>query len=113
MSGDELLRSEKRGKWPGFGIDRLDDIFGDEWDGVGILEVAGMRRVGKSVSRLSGKASTLGFIRIEQLLALYASLRKMVEDETAVCRWLDMDGSFSPTRARAILESMGVVVSSR
>ena len=38
------------GTWSGFGIDGLNVIFEDEWDGCGIVEIAGMRRVGKSVS---------------------------------------------------------------
>ncbi len=47
-----------------------------------------------------------------QLLALHVALRRLVLDKRATCRWFDADGSFSPTRARAILEFMGVDVSS-
>jgi len=52
VSGDEVLKNEKSGTWSGFGIDGLDGIFWDGWDGAGIIEIAGMRRVGKSVSPL-------------------------------------------------------------
>lgn len=37
------------GPWLGFGVKGLDELLGD-WDGVGILEIAGPRKVGKSVS---------------------------------------------------------------
>lgn len=37
------------GPWLGFGVKGLDELLGD-WDGVGVLEIAGPRKVGKSVS---------------------------------------------------------------
>ncbi|KIR43308.1 hypothetical protein I307_03611 [Cryptococcus deuterogattii 99/473] len=35
------------GPWLGFGVKGLDELLGD-WDGVGVLEIAGPRKVGKS-----------------------------------------------------------------
>lgn len=55
-SGDETdgvteLEEEKgkRRGWGGFGPSGLSQIV-DDWDGVGIVEICGQRRVGKSVS---------------------------------------------------------------
>ncbi|CAD6586258.1 MAG: hypothetical protein TREMPRED_004378, partial [Tremellales sp. Tagirdzhanova-0007] len=90
FAGHEGLKDGQRAEWSGFGVDGVDQLFGDPWDGVGIVEISGMRRVGKS------------------LLALHAALRGLVSDEMAICHWLDSDGSFSPKRARAILEFIGV-----
>ncbi|RSH92609.1 hypothetical protein EHS25_008054 [Saitozyma podzolica] len=42
-----------------------------------------------------------------ELLALHAALRLLRAEPTAQCRWLDADGSFHPTRTRAILDAMG------
>lgn len=49
-TGNDALEEEK-GKsagWDGYGVDGLDGLFG-EWDGIGVVEVCGARRVGKSV----------------------------------------------------------------
>lgn len=45
-----------------------------------------------------------------QLLALHAALRKLINDPTATCRWLDASGAFQPKRAAAILDQMGIEV---
>jgi hypothetical protein len=96
----------KSGIW---GLGALDGIF-DGWDGVGIMELAGSKRSGKSVclliplSQLPLKAS------LTQVLALHAVLMVLLEDERAKCRWLDTEGSFSPLRAQAILAALGIKV---
>ncbi|KIR56124.1 hypothetical protein I315_01189 [Cryptococcus gattii Ru294] len=74
------------GPWLGFGVKGLDELLGD-WDGVGILEIAGPRKVGKS------------------LLALHAALNVLVEDPQAICTWMDSEGTFTPERARKVLEA--------
>ncbi|WVO19698.1 uncharacterized protein IAS62_000988 [Cryptococcus decagattii] len=74
------------GPWLGFGVQGLDELLGD-WDGVGILEIAGPRKVGKS------------------LLALHAALNVLVEDPQAICTWMDSEGTFTPERARKVLEA--------
>ncbi|KIR67570.1 hypothetical protein I314_01987 [Cryptococcus bacillisporus CA1873] len=74
------------GPWLGFGVKGLDELLGD-WDGVGILEIAGPRKVGKS------------------LLALHAALNVLVEDPQAICIWMDSEGTFTPERARKVLEA--------
>ncbi|WVQ62381.1 uncharacterized protein L199_000521 [Kwoniella botswanensis] len=83
ISGDTY--EEIEGSWKGFGIVSLDELF-ERWDGVGVIELAGPRKVGKS------------------LLALHASLRILASDEEAMCTWVDTEGSFSPERAKMILE---------
>jgi DNA repair protein RAD51 len=45
----------KQRQWAGFGLTGLDDLVGD-WDGTGVIELSGPRRVGKSVSCLNGNA---------------------------------------------------------
>lgn len=47
----EEEKGKRRVGWGGFGADGLTALVGD-WDGVGIVELAGQRRVGKSVSPL-------------------------------------------------------------
>ncbi|KAK4685825.1 hypothetical protein P7C73_g4316, partial [Tremellales sp. Uapishka_1] len=86
-----LLQEESRGesRWWGFGIGNLDSLMGD-WNGVGVLEISGLKRVGKT------------------LLALHAVLRLLVGDEEASCRWLDTEGSFDSNRARSILDAWGI-----
>nr|KIR87410.1 hypothetical protein I308_02354 [Cryptococcus tetragattii IND107] len=74
------------GPWLGFGVKGLDELLGD-WDGVGVLEIAGPRKVGKS------------------LLALHAALNVLVEDAQAICTWMDTEGTFTPERARKVLEA--------
>lgn len=68
FSGDELLKSEKNGTWTGFGMDRLDSVFGDSWDGIGVVEIGGMRRIGKSVSYAALWFSCLGQLLYRILL---------------------------------------------
>ncbi|KAK6905517.1 hypothetical protein L486_07128 [Kwoniella mangroviensis CBS 10435] len=83
ISGDAY--EEVEGSWQRFGIDSLDELL-KGWDGVGVIELAGPRKVGKS------------------LLALHASLRILASDPEAICTWIDTEGSFSPERAKMILE---------
>ncbi|RXK36187.1 hypothetical protein M231_06531 [Tremella mesenterica] len=83
VTADTLLPKEEI-TWTGFGIYNVDQLL-DAWDGVGILEIAGPKKVGKS------------------LLALHAVLRTLKDGGKAV--WIDTDGSFSPIRAKIILES--------
>ena len=54
MSGAKEMEEEKgkRAGWGGFGADGLTALVGD-WDGVGVVEISGQRRVGKSVSLFS------------------------------------------------------------
>ena len=64
------------GTWSGFGIDGLNAIFEDGWDGCGIVEIAGMRRVGKSVSpsRQAGTSfSSVDDLRLAMLTFAVAS----------------------------------------
>ncbi|ORX34218.1 hypothetical protein BD324DRAFT_637144 [Kockovaella imperatae] len=70
--------------WRGWGPEELDKLLMD-WDGIGILEIAGPRRAGKS------------------LLALHAALKVLVKDSQATCVWIDTSGSFDPQRAKSIL----------
>ncbi|WVQ85646.1 hypothetical protein IAT38_007812 [Cryptococcus sp. DSM 104549] len=77
------------GPWAGFGVKGVDDKL-EGWDGMGILEIAGPRKTGKS------------------LLALHSALRVLKDDSEATCTWLDTEGSFSPDRARKVLEQWGV-----
>ncbi|WWD18064.1 hypothetical protein CI109_102511 [Kwoniella shandongensis] len=86
VKGDEIEAEE--GAWKGFGVGGLDDLL-EEVEGGIVLEIAGPRKVGKS------------------LLALHAALRILLSDPEAICRWIDTEGSFAPERARAILESWG------
>ncbi|GFZ43194.1 hypothetical protein JCM24511_00913 [Saitozyma sp. JCM 24511] len=89
--GDEAYRAgarTARRSWCGWGIGAVDELIAG-WDGTGVVELVGPSRVGKS------------------LLALHAALRVLRAEPTAQCRWLDADGSFHPTRARAILDAMG------
>ncbi|EIW72631.1 hypothetical protein TREMEDRAFT_70770 [Tremella mesenterica DSM 1558] len=86
VTADTLLPKEEI-TWTGFGVYNLDQLL-DAWDGVGILEIAGPKKVGKS------------------LLALHAVLRTLKDGGKAV--WIDTDGSFSPIRAKIILESWDV-----
>lgn len=154
-----LAERKSLGGWSGWGIEGLDRLIGgEEWDGVGVVEVCGPKRVGKSVSRFVRYmiypsaflpswlpsflpsiflsflpsiflslllsiplcvffSSSLPYSGMDltdvqtQLLAQHAALRRLVMDEKVKCRWLDTEGSFSPGRARAILESWGVEVS--
>ncbi|KAK8865755.1 hypothetical protein IAR55_000902 [Kwoniella newhampshirensis] len=77
--------------WAGFGVSGLDELVeGPGGEGGLILEIAGPRKVGKS------------------LLAQHAALRILASDMEASCRWIDTEGSFAPERARTILESWGV-----
>ncbi|WVR05718.1 hypothetical protein IAU60_002742 [Kwoniella sp. DSM 27419] len=72
--------------WAGWGLKSLDDLM-EDWDGRGVVELAGPRKVGKS------------------LLALHAVLRMLVRDRGRFCRWVDTEGSFAPERARAVLKA--------
>ncbi|OXG25687.1 hypothetical protein C361_01647 [Cryptococcus neoformans Tu259-1] len=74
------------GPWLGFGVKGLDELL-DDWDGVGVLEIAGPRKVGKS------------------LLALHAALNVLVENPEAICTWMDTEGTFAPERAGKVLEA--------
>ena len=51
LSGDEALDQlgtpDEDARWGGWGVNGLDSLFG--WDGVGVMEISGARRVGKSV----------------------------------------------------------------
>ncbi|WWC58414.1 uncharacterized protein I303_100954 [Kwoniella dejecticola CBS 10117] len=87
ISGDIIPMDEL--EWSGFGVQSLDDLF-EGWDGVGLIELAGPEKVGKS------------------LLALHAAIRVLIADEEAMCTWIDTEGSFSPERAKQILEVMRV-----
>jgi DNA repair protein RAD51 len=53
VNGNEAYEEGKGkspiGRFEGWGLPRLDHVL-NEWDGVGIVEIAGPRRVGKSVS---------------------------------------------------------------
>nr|ODO02316.1 hypothetical protein L204_01049 [Cryptococcus depauperatus CBS 7855] len=84
---DELPQ-QLQGPWQGWGIRGLDELL-DAWNGVGIVEVAGPRKVGKS------------------LLALHAALKILVQDKDAKCMWVDTEGTFSPERAEKILTNWG------
>ncbi|OCF38562.1 hypothetical protein I317_07672 [Kwoniella heveanensis CBS 569] len=75
--------------WAGWGISGLDDVVAG-WNGIGVMEIAGPKKVGKS------------------LLALHATLRCLCMDETSMCRWIDTEGSFVPERAMRVLEYQGV-----
>ncbi|OWZ70788.1 hypothetical protein AYX14_03844 [Cryptococcus neoformans] len=77
---------EVTGPWLGFGVKGLDELL-DDWDGVGVLEIAGPRKVGKS------------------LLALHAALNVLVENPEAICTWMDTEGTFAPERAGKVLEA--------
>ena len=105
----------KRAGWGGLGADGLTALVGG-WDGVGILELCGQRRVGKSVRPLSSrepnraKHESKGLMGTK-LIALHSALRVLVGDTNSTCQWLDTDGSFSPDRAKIILESWGIPVS--
>ena len=86
-----------------------------DWDGIGIMEISGSKRVGKSVSSFSLSPSQWGCSGVEvsegpadilQLLALYAAIQLLVHDDTAVCRWIDTEGSFNPSRIAKIVEQM-------
>ncbi|KAE8540133.1 hypothetical protein D1P53_004071 [Cryptococcus gattii VGV] len=79
------------GPWLGFGVKGLDELLGD-WDGVGVLEITGPRKVGKS------------------LLALHAALNVLVEDPQAICIWMDTEGTFTPERARKVLEAWEIEI---
>ena len=35
--------------WTGWGVHGLDGLVGEDWAGVGVVEITGQRRVGKSV----------------------------------------------------------------
>ncbi|WVN85626.1 uncharacterized protein L203_100775 [Cryptococcus depauperatus CBS 7841] len=84
---DELPQ-QLQGPWQGWGIRGLDELL-DAWNGVGIVEIAGPRKVGKS------------------LLALHAALKILVQDKDAKCMWMDTEGTFSPERAEKILTNWG------
>jgi hypothetical protein len=49
--GNTVFEKEKgkQRQWAGFGLSELDSLVA-EWDGSGIIEICGPRRVGKSVS---------------------------------------------------------------
>ncbi|WRT63960.1 uncharacterized protein IL334_000887 [Kwoniella shivajii] len=87
IRGDQV--NEDDGGWSGFGIPGLDELF-DGWNGIGLVEIAGPRKVAKS------------------LLVLHAALRVLFQDPEAYCRWIDTEGSFSPERAKAILDIWNV-----
>nr|XP_019014769.1 uncharacterized protein I206_00855 [Kwoniella pini CBS 10737]OCF53550.1 hypothetical protein I206_00855 [Kwoniella pini CBS 10737] len=87
ISGDDVQDDQE--VWAGFGVRSLDDLF-EGWNGFGVVEIAGPRKVGKS------------------LLAMHAALNLLRLDEEAICTWIDTEASFSPERAKQILESMGV-----
>ncbi|ORY20950.1 hypothetical protein BCR39DRAFT_554407 [Naematelia encephala] len=87
-TGKDKVQGRDRAGQGGWDRAGQDEVQG--WDGVGVIEIAGPKRVGKS------------------LLLLHAVLRKLVYDPIAICRWLDTEGSFSPTRASAILDSWAV-----
>ncbi|WWC86064.1 uncharacterized protein L201_000935 [Kwoniella dendrophila CBS 6074] len=80
---------EETGIWKGTGIKGVDGLF-EGWDGIGLIEIASPKKVGKS------------------LLALHAALRILCSDEEVICRWIDTEGSFSPERAKLILEAFGI-----
>ncbi|KAK1927712.1 hypothetical protein DB88DRAFT_479000 [Papiliotrema laurentii] len=92
LSGDEALDQlgtpDEDARWEGWGVNGLDSLFG--WDGVGVMEISGARRVGKS------------------LLALQAAMRIMVAHPQVTCQWVDTEGSFSPARARKVVEGLHV-----
>ncbi|WVQ71164.1 hypothetical protein IAR50_000689 [Cryptococcus sp. DSM 104548] len=93
-SGGVIVASEMEygdvdGPWRGFGVKGLDEMI-ESWDGVGLLEIAGPRKVGKS------------------LLALHAALRILTDLSDATCMWLDTEGTFSPERAGKILQTWKV-----
>jgi len=94
------------GSFKGWELPRLDSMLG-QWDGVGIVEISGPRRVGKSVSipNWTPRGMPNG-----QLLALHAVLRTLISESTATCHWLDTEGSFAPDRAKSALETLGVIV---
>lgn len=51
-SGDAPLDSASDGNkaiWGGWGTRGMDGLIGSEWDGVGVIELSGAKRVGKSV----------------------------------------------------------------
>ncbi|WVQ97112.1 hypothetical protein IAU59_004222 [Kwoniella sp. CBS 9459] len=75
--------------WAGWGVNGLNSLVAG-WDGGGVIEIAGPKKVGKS------------------LLALYAALRCLSTNSYTLCRWIDTEGSFVPERARRILELQGV-----
>ncbi|KAI9635054.1 P-loop containing nucleoside triphosphate hydrolase protein [Dioszegia hungarica] len=92
-SGVEELEEEGslgKGRWTGFGTAGLDGLVG-AWEGRGVVEICGPQRVGKS------------------LLALHIVLKRLLADPASRCKWLDTDGSFSPARARAVLDHMGFI----
>lgn len=77
---------EVTGPWLGFGVKGLDELL-DGWEGVGVLEIAGPRKVGKS------------------LLALHAALNVLIDNPEAICTWMDTEGTFAPERAGKVLEA--------
>ncbi|TYJ55899.1 hypothetical protein B9479_003422 [Cryptococcus floricola] len=85
MAANEMEYGDVEGPWRGFGVKGLDEMV-ESWDGVGALEIAGPRKVGKS------------------LLALHAVLRTLADIPEASCMWLDTEGTFAPERAVKILE---------
>ncbi|ODN84195.1 hypothetical protein L202_00194 [Cryptococcus amylolentus CBS 6039] len=85
MAASEMEYGDVEGPWRGFGVKGLDEMV-ESWDGVGVLEIAGPRKVGKS------------------LLALHAVLRTLADIPEASCMWLDTEGTFAPERAVKILE---------
>ncbi|WVF70748.1 hypothetical protein IAT40_005542 [Kwoniella sp. CBS 6097] len=87
--GDEEGDDRGGSAWAGWGIGGLDELVAG-WDGRGVIEIAGPKKVGKS------------------LLALHAALRCLCVNEDATCRWIDTEGSFVPERARRILKYQGV-----
>jgi len=112
MDGNEAYEEGKgKGKSPlgpykGWELPRLDSMLG-QWDGVGVVEISGPRRVGKSVSIPDWTPREMPD---EQLLALHAVLRTLISESTATCHWLDTEGSFAPDRAKSALETLGVKV---
>ncbi|WOO83701.1 DNA repair protein rhp51 [Vanrija pseudolonga] len=72
----------------GFGAAGVDDALAAF--GVGVLQLAGPPRVGKT------------------LLALHAALRVLLADAEATAHWLDTEGAFNASRAAAVLAAYGV-----
>ncbi|KAL7423772.1 hypothetical protein Q5752_001356 [Cryptotrichosporon argae] len=86
VPGHEIV--DQPGGWREFGLGGLDEVLGG-WDGAGVMEICGGRRVGKS------------------LLALHATLRYLVAEPAARATWIDTQGSFNASRAQKVLEELG------
>jgi len=109
ISGDRLAEQQGQIKpsWQGWGVEGLDGVF--QLDEGGIIEIAGAKRVGRTVS--ANMCPGTKHERSLQLLALHAALRMLIAHRHITCRWIDTEGAFNPARAKSILEHLGVEVS--